>query len=423
MRRLLTFSIALLLAAHTAPADDLARAREILRQVPIIDGHNDTPYQFNARKKRLDEIDLRDTSALEPKMHTDIPRLRAGGVGGQFWSIYVDQKDHAGSAAAVAALGQVDLARRIVAAYPDAFELASSSDDVVRIQKKGKIASMFGVEGGHSIGNSLGVLRLMYDLGARYMTLTHSQTNDFADSATDAPRHGGLSPFGVEVVREMNRLGMLVDLSHVSRKTMLDALAVTEAPVIFSHSTALALTDHPRNVPDDILRMLPKNGGVVMVDFVPSFVNQRAREYSIHRKGVEESLKERYRGEPERAKSEFEAWKVANPPPPVQISDVADHIDHIRKTAGIDHIGIGSDFDGISQTVIGLSSVADYPNLFAELLRRGYSESDLKKISGQNILRVMRGAEEVARRLQKERLPSEAAIAAEERRQAPEGES
>jgi membrane dipeptidase len=402
---LLVGSVSLALAAADPNVD---RARAILREVPVIDGHNDTAYQFTDRKKAFGEIDLRDTSKLSPAMHTDIARLRKGGVGAQFWSVYVEQKPGEGVSAAVAALEQLDLVRRIVAAYPDAFEMASTADDIQRIQAKGKIASMAGVEGGHAIGNSLGVLRLMYDLGARYLTLTHSSTNDFADSATDTPRHGGLNEFGREVVREMNRLGMLVDLSHVSRDTMLDVLEITEAPVIFSHSTALALTDHPRNVPDDVLKMLPKNGGIVMVDFVPSFVNQKARDYYVTRKGVEESLKARYPGDSKQAASELEAWKSANPPPPVSIGDVADHIDHIRKLAGVDHIGIGSDFDGIIQTVQGLENVGDYPNLFAELLRRGYSEQDVKKIAGLNILRVMRQSEAVARRLQKERLPSDA---------------
>jgi membrane dipeptidase len=394
------------------PASELIeKAKSILREVPLIDGHNDMPYQFYKRvANHLEKIDLRDTTALTPKMHTDLTRLRQGALGGQFWSVYVEQKDFPGDAAVTATFNQIDMMRRIVARYPESLELASTADDIVRIHRQGKVASMAGVEGGHSIGNSLGVLRQFYTLGTRYMTLTHSNRNDWADSATDEAKHGGLTRFGEEVVREMNRLGMLVDLSHVAPDTMRDALNVTEAPVIFSHSATLALVDHPRNVPDEVLAMLPKNGGVVMVTFVPSFVNQKVRNFYADRKAVEERLKYIHSGDPARATREFEAWKAANPQPPATLADVADHIDHVRKIAGIDHIGIGSDFDGIETAPQGLDGVEDYPLLLAELLRRGYSADDLRKIAGLNVLRVMRQAEAVAKRLQKERPPSDARI-------------
>jgi membrane dipeptidase len=397
--------------AAQPPSELIEKAKSILREVPLIDGHNDTPYQFYKRvANHLEKIDLRDTTELTPKMHTDLARMRQGGLGGQFWSVYVEQEDFPGDAAVTATVNQIDMMRRIVARYPDSLELASTAEDIVRIHRQGKVASMAGVEGGHSIGNSLGVLRQFYALGARSMTLTHSKRNDWADSGTDEAKHGGLTRFGEEVIREMNRLGMLVDLSHVSPETMRDALNATEAPVIFSHSATLALVDHPRNVPDDVLKLLPKNGGVVMVTFVPSFVNQKVRNFYADRKAEEERLKYIHSGDPARATREFEAWKVANPPPPATVADVADHIDHVRRIAGIDHIGIGSDFDGIETAPQGLDGVEDYPLLLAELLRRGYGVEDVKKIAGLNLLRVMRQAEAVGKRLQKERPPSDARI-------------
>lgn len=398
-------------AAVAAPSPDGAlvqRAREILRRVPLVDGHNDLPSQYRERvHNRLAELDIaRDQSALQPSLHTDIPRLREGGVGAQFWSVYVPASldEHE---AVVQTLEQIDVVHRLNDAYADAFELALTAEDVRRIHREGKIASLIGVEGGHSIAGSLAVLRQLYALGARYMTLTHSSSVAWADSATDAPRHGGLTRFGVEVVREMNRLGMLVDLSHVSAETMNDALDATAAPVIFSHSSARALDAHPRNVPDEVLRRLPKNGGVVMVTFVPSFISEEIRQWSAARQAEEARLDALHSGDPARAATELERWRARNPPPEATLSQVADHIDHIRAVAGIDHIGIGSDFDGISSTPLGLADVSDFPLLFAELLRRGYSEQDVAKIVGLNALRVMERVEAVSRDLAATRPPSD----------------
>lgn len=398
---------------QTAPAaageDELVmRVRQLLSEVPLFDGHNDVPWQYRSRvANHLWEIDLAgDTSLLDPPMHTDLARLEAGGVGAQFWSVYTPSET-AGPGAARVLFEQIDMARRIVGRYPDAFEMAGTADDVERVFAAGKIASMLGIEGGHGIENSLAVLRMAYDQGARYMTLTHGSNVDWADSSTDEPVHGGLSAFGEEVVREMNRLGMLVDLSHVSPETMHDALDAAEAPVIFSHSSARALTDHPRNVPDDVLSRLPENGGVVMITFVPSFVSEEVRLYSEAIRSEAESLASRFTGDPNRIRAELESWRATNPAPRATLADVADHIDHVRQVAGIDHLGIGSDFDGISSEPIGLEDVSTYPDLFAELLRRGYSDDDVRKIIGLNLLRVMRAAEQVAERLQSERPSSD----------------
>lgn len=342
----------------------LARAREILRETPVIDGHNDFPSQVLDRGGSLDLVDL---ALPQPSLHTDLPRLRAGHVGAQFWSAYVTA-DSMHRGALRQALRQIDVIHRMIERYPE-LESARTADDIVAIEQRGGIASLIGVEGGHAIEGSLATLRIFYDLGVRYMTLTHSLSTDWADSATDAPRHGGLSPFGEEVVREMNRVGIFVDLSHVSPDAMRDALRVSRAPVIFSHSSARGVTDNPRNVPDDVLQSLARNRGVIMVTFVPMFVS-----------------------------AEVNAWTGGNPAPSAYLSDVADHIDHIRDVAGIDHIGIGSDFDGISSVPVGLEDVSTYPALFAELLRRGYSEQDVRKIAGLNLLRAMREMEAAATR-------------------------
>lgn len=411
---------ALLLA--TAPllaqTDALAaRVDKVLEEVPLVDGHNDLPWQFRERAgNRISAIDLRsDQSALEPALHTDIPRLRRGRVGGQFWSVYVPAELR-GADAVQATLEQMDVARRMTAAYPDVFEIALTADDVVRIHKSGKVASLMGMEGGHSINNSLGALRELYRGGARYMTLTHSKNNDWADSATDVPLHAGLTDFGVAVVREMNRLGMLVDLSHVSQATMNEVLDVAAAPPIFSHSSARAVTDHPRNVPDQVLERLKTTDGVVMVTWVPGFVSEKVRRHRVEFLAAEARLKATMEGHwPDDVKKALAAWRAANPAPRATISDVADHVDHVRKVAGIDHIGIGADLDGISTTPEGLESVAAYPALFRELARRGYSDLDLKKIAGLNLLRVMRKVETVAARLQKERAPGEELFAPSKR--------
>ncbi len=384
------------------------RVDRILKEVPLIDGHNDLPWQFRERSKnRLEDIDLRkDQSALKPSLHTDIPRLRQGRLGAQFWSVYVPTSMK-GADAVQATIEQIDVVHRLEEIYPDTFSPALTADDIVRIHKQGKIASMVGVEGGHSINNSLAVLRQFYHLGARYMTLTHSSNNDWADSATDDPKHNGLTPFGRTVINEMNRLGMLVDLSHVSPKTMHDVLDTTQAPVIFSHSSARAFTEHPRNVPDDVLRRLKDNGGIVMITFVQGFVSSEARKSSVARDGEEARLKALFQGQPEKAKEALDAWDKANPAPRATVKDVANHIEHVIRIAGTDHIGIGADLDGITTTPLGLESVAAYPVLFEELIRRGHSDDTLRKLAGLNLLRVLRKSEAVAGRLRVERASAE----------------
>jgi membrane dipeptidase len=393
-----------LLTAITAHAQTDARIDRLLKEVPLIDGHNDLPWQYRARaKNQLAQIDIaKDQSKLERPLHTDIPRLRQGRVGAQFWSVYVPSSLK-GADAVQATFEQIDVVHRMNTLYPETFALALTADDITRIHKSGKIASLIGVEGGHSINNSLAVLRQLYDAGARYMTLTHSDNNDWADSATDDPKHTGLTAFGRAVIGEMNRLGMLVDLSHVSPASMHDALDVTRAPVIFSHSSARAITGHPRNVPDDVLQRLRQNGGVVMITFVPSFVNEALRTHSSMRAAEEARLKSLYDGEPERVKSGLESWDAANKRPTANIADVANHIDHVVKMAGDDYVGIGGDLDGIGTTPVGLESVADYPKLFAELIRRGYTDQQLKKLAGLNVLRVMKQTESVAASMKKER--------------------
>jgi membrane dipeptidase len=407
----LTTALLILLVAVSANAQMEARIDRVLREVPLIDGHNDLPYQYQERAKdHLAQIDIRqDQSKLTPPLHTDILRLRKGKLGGQFWSVYVPTTLK-GADAVRAVVEQIDVVHRLDEMDPDTFELARTADDVVRIHRSGKIASLIGVEGGHSIGNSLAVLRQLYALGARYMTITHSDNTDWADSATDNPTHNGLTAFGKLVIAEMNRLGMLVDLSHVAPKTMHDALDVTAAPVIFSHSSARALVDHARNVPDDVLRRLKANDGVVMVSFVPSFSSERVRARDAAKDAEEAGLKALYRGQPDKVKAGLAQWEAANPAPRATVQDVADHIDHVVQVAGAEHVGIGSDFDGITSTPEGLQSVADYPNLFAELIRRGYSDEQLKGVAGLNVLRVMRKVEAVAARLQKERPPADARI-------------
>jgi membrane dipeptidase len=390
----------------TSTADLVAHARTLHRQSPLIDGHNDYPWALRERDPGRDLAKL-DIRASQPGIMTDIPRLKAGGVGGQFWSVYVPVELQ-GQAAVTATLEEIDTVHAMMRRYPDTFELAQTADDIERIFKHGKIASMIGMEGGHSIDNSLAALRMFYRLGARYMTLTHSSNTPWADSATDTPKFGGLAPFGEEVVREMNWLGMLVDLSHVSPETMEDALRVTAAPVIFSHSDARALNDHPRNVPDNILQMLPKNGGVVMVTFVPGFISPKVKAWNDAQTAEQDRLKVLYPTDAAAVKAGVDKWTAANPAPRATLSEVADHIDHIRTVAGIDHIGLGGDFDGITQVIPDLDDVSKYPNLTAELLRRGYSDGDIKKITGQNVLRVMREVEKISKRLQSERGPSTA---------------
>ncbi|MBI4478299.1 MAG: membrane dipeptidase [Acidobacteria bacterium] len=385
----------------------LEKARELHRQAPLIDGHNDYPWELRNRGERdFAKLDLR-TSLTQ--LHTDIARLREGGVGGQFWSVYVPSS-MAGQDAVRATMEQIDIVHRMNARYPDTFELALTAGDVERIFKAGKIASLIGMEGGHSIDSSLGALRMFHRMGARYMTLTHGTNTPWADSATDQPAHGGLTRFGEEVVREMNWLGMLVDLSHVSPDTMDDALRVSAAPVIFSHSSARGVADHPRNVPDAILQKLPQNGGVVMVTFVGGFVTPETGAYRKAEQAEESRLKNANPGNEAAVRAGLEIWRKAHPAPAATLAQVADHIDHIRKIAGIDHIGLGSDYDGTTSLPKGLEDVSTYPNLTAELLRRKYSDQDIKKILGGNALRVMRAAEKASAKLRSERQASPALI-------------
>ncbi len=399
-------------AAEPGKSDALgARVREILRKTPLVDGHNDVPWVYREKAKdHLDQIDLAgDTTRREKPMHTDIPRLRKGGVGGVFWSVYVPT-DFAGPRAVTAVLEQIDLVKRLAERYPETLELALTSSDVRRIHAAGKIASLIGMEGGHAIDDSLAVLRQTYATGARYMTLTHWESTAWADAATDTPAHDGLTPFGELVVKEMNRLGMLVDLSHVSDATMNDALNVSAAPVVFSHSSARALCGHPRNVPDEVLRRLPANGGVVMVNFAPGFVSEGVREWNAARNAEEARWESLFPGDEERKKKEMEAWRSAHEAPTATLGQVADHIDHIRSVAGIDHVGLGSDFDGIDHGPVGLEDVSRFPDLLAELLRRGYREEEVAKVAGLNVLRALGKAEEVGARLARERPPSDARI-------------
>lgn len=382
------------------------RARELQRQAPLVDGHNDLPWEI--RGKAAGDLSRMDPRGPLPEQHTDIPRLQAGQVGGVFWAAYVPVSA-IGNGAARFALEQIDLIHRMVAESPE-LVFAGTADEIERAHRAGKVASLIGIEGGHAIENSLGALRQFYDLGTRYMTLTHANTLDWADAATDSARHGGLSPFGEEVVREMNRLGMLVDLSHVSDETMADAIRISEAPVIFSHSSARALADHPRNVPDDVLRLLPENGGLVMVNFYSGFTEPAAAAQMRSMFDVQRRFREQFSGDEAAAARAYDEWRAANPVPRGTIATLADHIDHIVQTAGIDHVGLGSDFDGVTTLPEGMEDVSRFPYLGAELLRRGYTDEQVKKVLGMNLLRVMRAAERTAARLQRERPPSTATI-------------
>lgn len=391
----------------TSLADDaaerrLAEVRALLREVPLIDGHNDLPWQYRKRGGDLSAIDLRrDTGQLKPPWATDIARLRAGGVGGQFWSVYVPAM-LPGAEALQATVEQIDVVHRLCVRYPDIFELALTADDVERIHRQGRIASLIGMEGGHSINNSLAALRMTYKLGARYLTLTHTKNTDWADAAGDEAKHGGLTSFGEEVVREMNRLGMLVDLSHVTDDTMRDAMRVTMAPVIFSHSSAYAVCHHPRNVPDDVLGMVKTNGGVVMVCFLPGYLTERDRADFEAGMRERQRLQQLHANDPLKVDAGMTEWRRSRQRSNrASLSDVADHIEHIRKVAGIDHVGIGSDYEGFSGPPVGLEDVSKYPALLAELLRRGYTHEEIKKVAGLNVLRAMRAAERVAAELQR----------------------
>ena len=405
----LTLALALAAMPLTAQTDSLAalaRAKRLLRAAPLVDGHNDLPWEIRNSRAAPKDVAAYDLRTKTPG-HTDLERLTAGHVGAQFWSIYLPGEIRDSGYARVQ-LEQFDIARRLIRRYPEKLAFAWTAGDVEQAFRRGRIGSLLGMEGGHAIENSLGALRSYRELGARYMTLTHNVTLDWADAALDSARHGGLTDFGREVVREMNRLGMLVDLSHVSPATMSDALDVTAAPVIFSHSSARGITDHPRNVPDSILARLPRNGGVVMVTFVPGFISTAVMEWERRA----EEAGQAWRALPDSAerRRQRDAWRATNPRPEATLGDVIAHIEHVRKVAGADHVGLGSDFDGISTTPVGLSDVSTFPVLFGELIRRGWSDADLRKLAGGNVLRVMRQAEAVAARLQKEREPSTASV-------------
>ena len=401
---LVAFSV-LTLVASDASADERPpvvltdEARELHQSAILIDGHNDLPWELRAQGSL--SFEKLDISKRQESLQTDIPRLREGGVGAQFWSVYVPASTAYDGTALTATLEQIEMVNAMIARYPETFALALTVNDIERARESGKIASMIGVEGGHSIENSLNVLRQLYKLGARYMTLTHSDTLDWADSATDEFRHGGLTPFGEQVVREMNRLGMMVDLSHVSPDTMTHALRITKAPVIFSHSSARAVADHPRNVPDDVLQLVAKNGGVVMVNFfsgfvVPAAADNYATSFALRRD------QEKLLGDKDKADAVVRRWRRENPMPRGSIHDLVDHIDHIVKLAGIDHVGIGSDYDGVSILPTQLEDVSTYPYITQALIDRGYSHADIIKVLGTNLLRVMKRTEEVAQKLQQE---------------------
>jgi membrane dipeptidase len=409
MLRIVCLVLCLPLSAWSAQ-DYQHRVEQILLQTPLIDGHNDLPWEIRDRyKSDLAAIDLAsDTHHLpaavgQAAMMTDIPRLHLGHVGAQFWSVWIPVETQ-GFQAVQMTLEQIDLVKRMSARYPADFAMAYTAADIRRIHKSHKVASLIGIEGGHQINNSLAVLRQMYDVGARYMTLTHSTNTPWADSATDAPAHHGLTPFGVEVVKEMNRLGMLVDLSHVSADTMQAALTASQAPVIFSHSSARALDDHPRNVSDDILRALASNGGVVMVNFAPPYVSAARNHWQADRAAEQTRFNSPpfgglYIGQPDRAKAALAEWDAQHPQPVTTLAQVADHVEHIRQVAGVDHVGLGSDFDGIPDAPVGLEGVDRYPALLEELMRRGWSDADIAKLAGENLLRAMAAAEQVSLKL------------------------
>lgn len=387
----------------------LTRAHALLKTTPLIDGHNDVPWAIRISKEKPLDVEAYDLRKAAPGQ-TDLPRMASGMMGGQFWSVYIPGDDETRKLGyARVQLEQIDIAKRVIEKYSDRLELAVNSSQALPIFRKGKVASMIGMEGGHAIENSLGALRAFYAMGARYMTLTHNVTLDWADAAADAPTHGGLTKFGEEVVREMNRLGMMVDLSHVSPETMEDAIRVSASPVIFSHSSARALCDVPRNVPDAILRQVASNGGIVMVTFVPGFISQEIATRGRERR---EALKAKLEGVTDEAQKKkitedvAAQFKTKN----ATLAQVADHIEHIRRIAGIDHVGLGGDYDGTDELPEGLEDVSKYPNLIAELLRRGWTDADVKKLAGENILRVWAANEQIAARLKSERPASTATI-------------
>lgn len=398
-----------LLATAAAPADAyVTRVAKVLKATPLIDGHNDWAFgirEYEDHQRWLTDVDLHDLSGRPHFHHTDINRLREGLVGGTFWSVYVPA-DLPEVEQVKATLDQIDIVRQFVARYPETFELARTAADVRRIHRTGRIASLMGAEGGGQIDNDLGVLRTYHDLGVGYLTLTHVKNVTWADSSNEDPRHGGLTPFGKIVVHELNRLGMLVDISHVSTAVMKDAIATSKAPVFFSHSSARALTHHPRNVPDDVLRLVAANGGVVMVNAYPLYVSEPLRQWMADHGGAQARLEALDLGNPGQFKADLAAWEQAHPKPEATLEQVADHIEHIAKVAGKDHVCIGADFWG-DPGPKGFEDVSRYPALLAELMRRGWSDADIAKLAGENVLRVMEAAEKVAASMKGE-LPSNA---------------
>ena len=390
-------------AAQAIDARTQARIDRILKATPLIDGHNDLAEELRENYGGKTEGLASGTDQWKPKaLMTDMARLHQGRVGGQFWSVYIPAEVE-GDRAIRNTLEEIDIAKRFIAAYPRDLEQAYTADDVVRIHKAGKVASLIGIEGGHQMGHSFAALRQFYNLGARYMTLTHFKTTEWADSATDVPKHNGLTDYGKSVVHEMNRIGMLVDLSHVSEGTMISALEVAKAPVIFSHSSAKAIDAHPRNVSDAVLQRLARNGGVVMVNFAPDYVNEEIWKWSADRDSEAARVARMNTGHPKAdIDAAMDAWTKAHPQPVATVQQVADHVDHIAKIAGYDHVGIGGDLDGIPSVPVGLTGVQDYPNLFAELIKRGWSDQNLAKLAGGNILRVLRAAEAVSKSLANE---------------------
>ena len=399
MRTFLLIAAAITLAApaqtQTIDPKVMARIDRILKATPLIDGHNDLPWALREDfEMKVDGLES-GGAARTPPLMTDMARLRAGRVGGQLWSVYISGTI-TGPAAIQITLEQIDTARRLIDAYPGQLGFARTADDLVRVHKSGRTGSMFGVEGGNQIGGSMAALRQYHALGVRYMTLTHNQTTDWADSATDEPKHDGISPYGERVIGEMNRLGMLVDLSHVSPAAMADSIRVSQAPVIFSHSNAFALNPHPRNVPDEVLRLLPANGGIVMVNFFPVFLSPEVADRNRRRIGEEARMKATFQFSKAKVAEAMAAWDKANPVQPTLVAAVADHLDHIAQLAGHDHVGLGGDLDGVPFTAVGLEGVDGYPLLFAELIRRGWSDSNLARLAGGNFLRALRRAEAVA---------------------------
>lgn len=405
-------AVALIAVPAAAQKSPEAVAEAALKKAPVFDGHNDVPWELRGQVGNvINAFDFRDTTKPKPDgtvMHTDIQRLRKGHVGAQFWSVYVPSNSNE-QQAVQQTLEQIDVAKRLIARYPSDLSLAANSSELQSQMKAGKIAGMLGMEGGQSIGSSLAVLREMYALGVRYMTLTHGKTTPWADSATDAPQHDGLTDFGRQVVQEMNRIGMIVDLSHVSEATMKDALEASKAPVMFSHSGVRAVNDHPRNVPDSVLPAVKANGGVIMVVFYAAFVDPVLREYGLARTAQKARLDAQYVGDPAAAEAALKAWETANVAPQTPIAKLADHIDHIKQTIGVDYIGLGGDYDGMDATPVGMEDVSGYPALFTELARRGYSQAELEKIASGNMLRVLKAVEAYAAS-QKGQLPVETPV-------------